>query len=146
MKMRIALLLAGNLLLACKKEDTATKVAAVVGQPFDLAEQQSTTLAPGSANALSVRLTQVLDSRCPIGTYCFLAGSVAVDVELTDATAAPQAARIYLSSHNALPNYSRDSVSVLLNQQKYWLRLLAVNPYPSTGSPPKVATLRLRPY
>jgi len=36
---------------------------------------------------------------------------------------------------------------VTLNNQAYWLRLLAVNPYPSTKSvsQPKTATLRLRP-
>ncbi|MEJ7663206.1 MAG: hypothetical protein WKG07_28530 [Hymenobacter sp.] len=45
-------------------------------------------------------------------------------------------------------SYTLDSVLVTLNQQAYWLRLLAVNPYPSikNGSETRTATLRLRPY
>jgi hypothetical protein len=71
---------------------------------------------------------------------------VAVTIELTDGTAAPQTARISLR-YKDLPNYSLDSAAVTLNQQAYWLRLLDVTPYPSLAgsSQPTTAKLRLRP-
>lgn len=70
---------------------------------------------------------------------------MAVAIELTDATST-QTARISLNS-KGLTDYSVDSAAVVLNQQAYWLRLLAVDPYPSTtpGSRVQTATLRLRP-
>ncbi|RZK62349.1 MAG: hypothetical protein EOO59_02785 [Hymenobacter sp.] len=147
MRILFGILFAGCGLLACKKEAAPTETTAVIGQAFDLAEQQTTTLPAGGSSPLRVTLTQVHESRCPTGVQCFLAGSVAVEVELVDATATPQLALIYRYD-NVRPGYSRDSVSVVLNQQAYWLRLLDVTPYPSTtnGSQTKVATLRLRPY
>lgn len=137
-------LIASSGLLACKKDD-ASKTATAIGQPFDLDDKQTTTLPTSTGSLLSVRISQINDSRCPSNAYCITAGYATVDVELTDATATPQLARIGLRVA-VPPNYARDSVSVTLNQQKYWLRLLDVKPYPGGSSQTKTATLRLRPY
>ena len=146
MKTLLVMLIAGGGLLACKKDDATGKVAAIIGQPFDLADKQTTTLPVSGGSPLSITLTKVLDSRCPTGMQCITAGYAAVDVELADATTAPQTAHISLN-FSGLPGYTRDSVAVVISQQKYWLRLLDVKPYPSTtSSQTPIATLRLRPY
>lgn len=141
----LLILLASGGLLACKKELSTALAAASIDQPFEVALQQTTTL-PVVGGPVSCTLTSVQDSRCPSGGQCIWAGYAAVAVELTDATASPQTARISLH-YKDLPNYSLDSVAVTLNQQAYWLRLLDVTPYPSlSGSgQTKTAVLRLRP-
>jgi hypothetical protein len=140
----LCVLLIGSGLLACKTAATPGRAAAI-SQQFDINDQQMLTLS-ASGSALRIKLAKVDDSRCPTGVQCLVAGYANVDVELTDATAITQIARISLL-FSRLPNYTRDSVSVTLNQQQYWLRLLDVKPYPSgSGSPTKTATLRLRPY
>ncbi len=121
-------------LLACKKNDASPV------QSFDLVYQQPTTItASGPAQAT---LTVVNESRCPSDLNCITGGTVAVTVTFTGA-GPDQTARLGYDR-----SYTRDSVLVTLNRQAYWLRLLAVNPYPSakTRSQPKIATLRLRPY
>lgn len=107
--------------------------------------QQTATLPAPSGGPISITLTDVQDSRCPSGMQCIWAGYAAVTLQLTDATAAPQTARLTLL--NNLPTYTRDSVSVTLNRREYWLRLLDVTPYPGegNGSTKRTATLRLRP-
>lgn len=146
MKTLLAILSGGSGLLACKKEDATGKVAATISQPFDLIEQQSTTLPVSGGSALTVSLTKVLDSRCPINAYCIVAGYAAVDVQVADAATAPQTVHISLGT-SGMPTYTRDSVSVTLSLQKYWLRLLDVKPYPNGNSgQAKFATLCLRPY
>lgn len=146
MKTLLVVLVASYGLLACKKDDAAGKVAAAIGQPFDLTEQQTTTLPVSGSSALSITLTKVLESRCPATMQCITAGYAAVDVELADAATAPQTAHISLGA-SRVPAYTRDSVTVTLSTQKYWLRLLDVKPYPTGASgQTKTATLRLRPY
>ncbi|MGI4862952.1 MAG: hypothetical protein ACRYFZ_03460 [Janthinobacterium lividum] len=146
MKTLLVMLIAGGGLLACKKDDATDKIAGTIGQPFDLTETQTTTLPVSGGSALSVSLTKVLDSRCPITLQCITAGYAAVDVQLSDATTAPQTAHLSLGT-SGVPGYTRDSVSVTLSLQKYWLRLLDVKPYPNGNSGQiKTATLRLRPY
>jgi len=143
MKPLLLTLLASIGLLACKKEDVGNKVEALIGQRFDLALRQTATL-PTSSTPVSVALTAVNDSRCPIGTQCFVAGYATVEVELRDAAPAAQIARISLHTKN-LPGYTADSVQVTLNQRLYSLQLLDVTPYPGAenGNSTKVATLRL---
>ena len=121
-------------LLACKKEDASPV------QNFDLVYQQPTTIT-ASGPAL-VTLTVINESRCPSDVVCITSGTVAVTVTFTGA-GPDQTARLGYDR-----SYTRDSVLVTLNRQAYWLRLLAVNPYPSakTRNQPKIATLRLRPY
>ncbi|RZK61058.1 MAG: hypothetical protein EOO59_06000 [Hymenobacter sp.] len=143
MKPLVLALLAASGLLACKKDALTTSVEAVIGQPFDLAPQQTATL-PAPAGSISVTLKAVRDSRCPVGVQCLLAGYATVDVELADASAAVQTARISLHT-KTVPNYSADSVRVTLNQRPYSLQLLDVTPYPGVenGNPTKLARLRL---
>lgn len=145
MRTALLLVLASGGLLACKKELTTAPAAASIGQPFEVALQQTTTL-PAAGGPVRIALSGVQDSRCPSGGQCIWAGYVAVTVELTDATATPQTARISLH-YKDLPGYALDSVAVTLNQQAYWLRLLAVTPYPSLvgSSQPTTAKLCLRP-
>lgn len=138
------MLVAGGLLSACKTATVPATPALDGSQPFELVMQKAATV-PASGGSVSFTLTEVQDSRCPSGTQCIWAGYAAVAVQLTDATATPQTARITLLN-NYLPAYARDSVSVILNQKAYWLRLLEVSPYPGTGSgQPTTAKLRLRP-
>lgn len=122
-------------LVACKKEGASP------AQSFDLVYQQPTTItASGPAQAT---LTAINESRCPSDVVCITGGTVAVTVTVTFSGAGPdRTARLGYDR-----SYTRDSVLVTLNSQAYWLRLLAVNPYPSTqnASLPKTATLRLRP-
>ena len=133
-------MLASGGLLACQKDQATPSI----NQPFDLQLKQTATLTAGG-NPVRITLTNVLDSRCPANVVCFQAGYAAVTLELTDASAGAQTARINLHFKN-LPTYSLDSAAVTLNQQEYWLRLLDVNPYPGTnGRQPQTATLRLRP-
>lgn len=142
MKTTLLALLTSCTLLACKKDQPAPSL----NQAFELPLNQTVSLATGGG-ALSITLTDVQESRCPANAYCIWAGYAAVTLELKDASATPQTARLSLLNKPS-PEYTRDSVAVTLNQQRYWLRLLAVQPYPSaTGgtSQPKTATLRLRP-
>jgi len=120
-------------LLACKKNDAGPT------QSFDLVYQQSTTIT--ASGPVQATLTTINESRCPSDVVCITGGTVAVTVTFTGAGPAQTARLGYDRS------YTRDSVLVTLNSQAYWLRLLAVNPYPSTksASQPKTATLRLRP-
>ena len=140
-KLFLLLLVAGGL-AACKKDQPGPSL----NQTFELPLHQTATLATGSS-PLRITLTNVQDSRCPINAFCIWAGYAAVTLELKDAAAAPQTARISLH-YKDLSQYSADSVAVTLNQQDYWLRLLDVTPYPSTtggSSQPPTAVLRLRP-
>jgi hypothetical protein len=146
MRSILLIALATSGLVACKKELATGQADANVGQPFDVVLQQTTSLHPTAGGPARFSLTAVQDSRCPSGAQCIWAGYVAVTIELTDGTAAPQTARISLRYKDLL-NYSLDSAAVTLNQQAYWLRLLDVTPYPSLAgsSQPTTAKLRLRP-
>jgi len=138
------MLATSGLLAACKTTVIPATPLLDSSQPFELVKQKATTI-PAGGGSISLTLTDVKDSRCPSGTQCIWAGYAAVTVQLTDATATPQTVRIALLI-NDLPTYTRDSVSITLNQKPYWLRLLEVNPYPGTGSgQPTMAKLRLRP-
>lgn len=101
-------------------------------------QQPATIVAGGSVQAM---FTTINDSRCPSDVVCGVAGTLAVTVTFVGA-GPTQTARLGYDR-----SYTRDSALVTLNNQAYWLRLLAVNPYPSTknGNLPKTATLRLRP-
>ena len=144
MKYLLLKLVAGGLLAACKTATVPAPPALGSIQPFELVKQKATTV-PANGGSVSLTLTEVQDSRCPSGMQCIWAGYAAVAVQVTDATGSPQTARITLLN-NYLPTYARDSVSIVLNQKTYWLRLLEVSPYPGTGSgQPTTAKLRLRP-
>lgn len=97
------------------------------------------------SGAVTANLNKVVDSRCPLNAFCLVAGNVEVSVSLTD-TGDTQAVSLCLGCDRKV---TRDSVALVLNKQNYWLRLLAVNPYPgssSTPAQPSTATLRLRAY
>jgi hypothetical protein len=144
MKLLPFIVVADGLLSACKTTVVPATPALGNSQPLELVMQKPVTI-PVGGGSISLTLTDVKDSRCPSGTQCIWAGYAAVTVQLVDATATPQTARINLLA-NDLPTYTRDSVSVTLNQKAYWLRLLEVNPYPGTDSgQPTTAKLRLRP-
>jgi hypothetical protein len=145
MKLLSFMLAASGLLAACKTTVIPAAPMLADSQPFELVKQKTTIIPVNGGGSISLTLTDVQDARCPSGTQCIWAGYAAVTVQLTDATATPQTARIALLIKD-LPTYTRDSVSVTLNQKPYWLRLLEVNPYPGTGSgQPPAAKLRLRP-
>lgn len=138
-------LLACSTLLACKKDAGLGTLDTGSSQLFKVTIQQLVTVPATSGGPITITLTDVQESRCPSGMQCIWAGYAAVTLQLTDATATPQTARINLLARD-LPTYTLDSVNVTLNQKKYWLRLLDVSPYPGTGSSSaKTATLRLRP-
>jgi hypothetical protein len=120
-------------LLACKKDDANPT------QNFELVYHKPTTIA--ASGPVQATLTTINDSRCPSDLVCITGGTVAVTVTFTNA-GPDQTARLGYDR-----SYTRDSVLVTLNRQAYWLRLLAVNPYPSTtnASQVRTATLRLRP-
>ena len=139
MKLLAILLLAGSGLLACQQKDSIAP-ATGVGQPFEVAYQQTATLPVSSAGTILATLTQVVDSRCPANAYCIWAGNAEVAVAITDGGSAVQTVRLSLT-----PRLVPDSVTVTLHQQSYWLRLLDVKPYPGTSDQTKTATLRLRP-
>ncbi|MVN76633.1 hypothetical protein GO988_09890 [Hymenobacter sp. HMF4947] len=142
MKKTFFALLTGCTLLACKKDQPGP----ALNQTFELPLNQTTTLATGSS-PISISLTDVQDSRCPINAYCIWAGYAAVTLKLSDASVVAQTARLSLLNKPS-PDYTRDSIAVTLNQQDYWLRLLNVTPYPSTTGgtgQAKTAVLRLRP-
>jgi hypothetical protein len=145
MKRLLSVLVASSLLVACKTTVVPATQALRIGQPFELVMQKAAAI-PAGGGPITLTLTEVKDSRCPSGGQCIWAGYVAVTVQLTDAAAIPQTARISLR-YKDLPNYTLDSVAVTLNQQAYWLRLLDVTPYPSLAgsSQPTTAKLRLRP-
>ena len=109
-------------------------------QRFDLVYQQ-----PATVTGIQFTLNKVYDSRCPVGAQCIWGGYAAVTVALQEDND-KQTANISLN-FKADANYQPDSALVTLNQHSYWLRLLAVNPYPALNSPPQpiTATLRLRP-
>lgn len=134
-------LLAGGALTACKKDAPSPKPS--TSSTFDLLYKQPAAVAAGAP--VQATLVAVNDARCPSNVQCIWAGYVAVAVELTDDTAT-QTARIALG-YKYLPAYSADSVAVVLNKQPYWLRLLAVGPYPAypANGQAQTATLRLRP-
>lgn len=142
MKTFLVMLAVGSSLVACKKNQGEP----VPSQTFELPYQQATTvLVRASDKPVQATLTQVYDSRCPANAYCIWAGYAAVVVQLTDEAGTAQTAR--LSLHFKDPSYATDSATVVLKGQAYWLRLLAVNPYPGTSSTSQLptATLRLRP-
>lgn len=142
MKTTFLALLTSCTLLACKKDQPEPSL----NQAFEVQLNQPTSLAT-SGGALSITLTDAQDSRCPLNAYCIWAGYAAVTLQLKDASAVAQTARLSLLNKPS-PEYSRDSVAVTLNQHDYWLRLLDLKPYPSTtggSSQPPTATLRLRP-
>jgi hypothetical protein len=143
-KIWFALALASGL-SGCKKEVALGQTEATLGQPIALVSKQPVTLPTSSGSPISLTLTEVNDSRCPSGAQCIWAGYAAVTVELTDASSTVQTARLSLLNKPSAA-YSLDSVTLTLNQQAYWLRLVAVNPYPSTttGNQPQTATIRLR--
>ncbi len=112
-------------------------------QDLTLVYQQPTTVAANGA--VRATLTNVYDSRCPSDVVCIVGGAAAVTVELTDAANTQKVAiSLGVISQSV---YTPDSAAVVLNQRPYWLRLLSVNPYPSTksGNQVKTAFLRLRP-
>ncbi|AMR28423.1 hypothetical protein A0257_15870 [Hymenobacter psoromatis] len=129
----IPFVLALSGLLACKKNDASP------AQSFDLVYQQPTTIT--ASGPVQATLTTINESRCPSDVVCITGGTVAVTVTFTGA-GPDQTARLGYDR-----SYARDSVLVTLNRQAYWLRLLAVTPYPSTknASQPRTATLQLRP-
>ncbi|TDN38993.1 hypothetical protein A8B98_21065 [Hymenobacter sp. UV11] len=120
-------------MLACKKE------APSPAPTFELVYQQPATIQ--ASGAVQATLTVINESRCPSDVVCITGGTVAVTVTFTGA-GPDQTARLGYDR-----SYTRDSVLVTLHSQAYWLRLLAVNPYPSTqnASQVRTATLRLRP-
>lgn len=145
MKTLLFLLLAGSGMAACKK-DSGTDQKTAGNAAIALTYKQPVAVPTGSLGTAQVTLTEVLDSRCPANAFCIWAGYAAVTVELTDAISPPQTVRLSLLNKLS-PAYTLDSVAITLNQQAYWLRLVEVSPYPSTGtgSQPQTATLRLRP-
>jgi hypothetical protein len=130
----LLVLLAGGL-LACGK----TSMQA--GQVVTLVPKQPTTLALGRPGSVEATLTELNDSRCPSDVVCIWAGTIDATLALTDGSTT-QTVRLGYQK-----NYASDSVDVTLNQQRYWVRLLDVTPYPSTknGGLLRTATLRLRP-
>ena len=150
MKNLLPLLLIGGL-LACRTTtaDPARRAqSAAATQDIELTYNKSVTimlggLAPARATAT---LADVRDSRCPPNAQCITAGSVEVAISLKEAGSLPQTVRLCLGCDNRGQPGPIDSAAVVLRQRGYWLRLLAVRPAPANpaGSPPPVATLRLR--
>jgi hypothetical protein len=130
----LLVLLAGGLLACGKTSMQARQVVALV-------PKQPTTLALGGPGSVEATLTELNDSRCPSDVVCIWAGTIDATLALTDGSAT-QTVRLGYEK-----NYASDSVDVLLNKRRYWVRLLDVTPYPSSknGSLLRTATLRLRP-
>jgi hypothetical protein len=128
----LVLLLSGSI-LACQKTAPGPL------QTIVLSYKQPTTLPAGGAARAT--LTELNDSRCPTDAVCIWAGTIAATVEFTEGSTT-QTARLGYQK-----NYGGDSAAVVLAGQNYWLRLLDVNPYPTTTNAnlPRTATFRLRP-
>ena len=134
------------LLLAGACQAPAPVVPAAAGnQAFDLYYQQPSIVA-SEAGSVQLEFTELADSRCPAGGQCFWAGEARVTLVLTEPDATPQTLRLGLNAGPRLASSLPDSLRIALRQQPYWVRLLAVAPYPSLkGSQgPRVATVRLR--
>lgn len=149
--MRSPLALAGALLLggalAACKTTAPLPTATVNGQLLTLPYQQAVALPIGGASA-SLAFTELSDSRCPSGGQCIWAGEARVALVLTAGPTAPQTLRLGLGAGPRRADSLPDSLPLTLSQRPYWLRLLAVAPYPAlAGTPPgpAVVTLRLRP-
>ena len=130
----LSLLALASGLLGCQSDDPAP------GQTFNLVYQQPATVA-----GISATLADTYDSRCPSGAQCIWAGYAAVTVNFSEGS---ETQTISISLHQPnLAKYKTDSALVTLNKHGYWLRLLAVNPAPSTTptTAPRTATFRLRP-
>jgi hypothetical protein len=127
---------------ACRKELSLGAEKSSTLSSLELTYKQPTMTATSNLYPVRLTLTEVKDSRCPEDLQCFWAGRVEVAVVLTDADAITQT--IHLGATAQLPG--TDSVEVRLNKRDYWVRLLAVTPYPShaTQNQPKMARLRLR--
>ena len=127
-------------LMSCKKTDVIE-----VDKQFDVQDQQTVMVAL-PASKPQVRVTKIVDSRCPTGVQCIWAGQAAVDVALGTDTDSAHVADLYLGQGlgQGATWHNRDSAAVTLAGQPYWLHLLAVNPYPSVNSSgKKSATFRL---
>jgi hypothetical protein len=127
---------------ACRKEFMLGAEKKSTLSSLELTYKQPTMTATSNLYPVRLTLTEVKDSRCPEDLQCFWAGRVEVAVVLTDSDAITQT--IHLGTTAKSP--ATDSVEVTLNKRDYWVRLLAVSPYPShaTQNQPKVAKLRLR--
>ena len=134
-----------TLLLASACKTTAPVVPATSSEAVALTYQQPVVASP--AGNVKLEFSELADSRCPEGGQCFWAGEARVTLTLTETAAAPQQVRLGLNAGPRLASSLPDSLSIVLHQQPYWVRLLAVTPYPSLNGPkgPQVATVRLRP-
>jgi hypothetical protein len=128
-------------LSACTKELNMGEKRPTLAS-LELTYKQPVMMSTNNLYPVRLTLTEVNDARCPSDVPCFWAGRADVAVMLTDGDAITQT--IHLSSFRQAAG--ADSVEVTLNKQNYWVRLMAVNPYPSlaTQKQPKTAKLRLR--
>ena len=82
---------------------------------------------------LEARISQIVDSRCPMNARCITAGSVVVTFALTGAN---QQEEISVD----LPAYTEQPAEKVFtfNGQRYRLKLHRVLPYPEVGSQPEL--------
>jgi hypothetical protein len=123
-------------LVQCSKKDS-DQVAAL-NQAIKLQNKQRTTV---KAVGTDVQLTviSISDSRCPTDVTCVWQGEAAAEVELRDATGAVQNATLCLGDCTG----KNDSAAVVLDAVPYWLRLTAVDPYPSSTIKPSAQAVTL---
>jgi len=145
-KILIGLALSSGLLSCQKDKDVDGSLSA---GNFAVENQKTASVSLAGADNVAVTMKKIADSRCPTGVYCFWAGYVQTTIEVKSAADASQIVDLCLGScAKGSPWHYRDSTTVLINKQPYWLCLTAVTPYPSVKNTPhqaQTAALRLVP-
>ncbi|WP_324675481.1 hypothetical protein [Hymenobacter sp. GOD-10R] len=134
-------------LLGCQKDKSAS--GNLSASDFAVTNQKTASVPLAGADNVAVTLKKVSDSRCPNGAQCIWAGYVQTTIEVKTAADAVQTVDLCLAQCGVgTPWHYRDSTTVLINKQPYWLCLTAVNPYPSVknfSTEAQTAALRLVP-
>jgi hypothetical protein len=145
-KILISLALSSGLLGCQKDKDVDWNLSA---SDFAVESQKTASVPLNGIDNVAVTVKKIADSRCPNGAQCFWAGYVQTTIEVKTAADAAQTVDLCLGGCAAgKPWHYRDSTTVLINKQPYWLCLTAVNPYPSVknnSTQAQTAALRLVP-
>ncbi|OUJ75125.1 hypothetical protein [Hymenobacter crusticola] len=147
MKKIVIGLVLSSTLLGCQKDKAAEENLSA--SDFAVENQKTASVPLTGLDNVAVTLKKISDSRCPNGAQCIWAGYVQTTIEVKTPADATQTVDLCLAQCGVgSPWHYRDSTTVLINKQPYWLCLTAVNPYPSVKNTPtqaQTAALRLVP-
>ncbi|MEE1943548.1 hypothetical protein VRU48_00415 [Pedobacter sp. KR3-3] len=123
--------------IACKKDKTAD-----LSTQFMVSQAQTYEFKQGENVIVTVALTTVQDSRCPINADCVSAGYGMVTLKIKDLSIGSEK-NLNLYIGGAVPNGQKDLAPITLNGTNYIIQLKDISPFPQLNMPQIPSSARL---